>query len=250
VIYGLYQSAAGMMTQEYRQDVIANNLANAETVGFKREIASIAERRRADEAGVRRGPSDRLLETLTGGNWLGRTDTDYSEGSFQRTDNATDVAIVGPGFLRVAADGGELLTRDGRMTMDANGMLVATTDGAPVLSTAGLPVRVNPRGGQIYIDETGAVQQNGVIMGRLSIVDVPNYAALRKAGGGRFAAGGQTPFECEARLWSNHVEQSGVQPVFELTGMLESARAYQLNAEMLKLQDQTAARLINAVAGT
>jgi flagellar basal-body rod protein FlgG len=248
VIYGLYQSAAGMMTQEYRQDVIANNLANAETVGFKREIASISERRRADEAGVRRGPSDKLLGALTGGTWLGRTDTDHSEGSFQHTGNPTDVAIVGPGFLRVAVNGGELLSRDGRMTMDAYGTLVATTDGAPVLSTSGLPLRVNPRGGQIFIDETGAVQQNGVIMGRLSIVDVPNYEALRKAGAGRYTAGGQTPFECEARLWSNHVEQSGVQAVFELTGMLESARAYQLNAQMLTLQDQTAARLINSVA--
>jgi flagellar basal-body rod protein FlgF len=248
VIYGLYQSAAGMMTQEYRQDVIANNLANAETVGFKREIASIAERRRADQAGVRQGPSDKMLGALTGGTWLGKTETDYSEGSFQRTDNPTDVAIVGPGFLRVNAGGRELLSRDGRMTVDANGTLVAATDGAPVLGTSGLPIRVNPRAGGLAIDETGAVQQNGVIVGRLSIVDVPNYAALRKAGAGRFTAAGQQPSECDARLWANHVEQSGVQPVLELTGMLEAARAYQLNAQMLTLQDQTATRLINAVA--
>src|SRR5262245_15650011 len=177
-----------MMAQEYRQDVIANNLANAETVGFKREIASIAERRRADEAGVRHGPSDRLLDTLTGGAWLGRTDTDHSEGPFQHTGNPLDVAIDGPGFLRVETGRGELLTRDGRMTMDAYGMLVATTDGAPVLSTAGIPIRVNPRGGQVFINEIGEVEQDGAIRGRLCLVDVPNYAALQKAGAGRFSA--------------------------------------------------------------
>ncbi|MBI5865540.1 MAG: flagellar hook-basal body protein [Planctomycetes bacterium] len=248
MIYGLYQSAAGMMTHEFRQDVIANNLANAETVGFKREIASIAERKPATEAGVRRGPSDRLLDVLSGGSWLGRTETDFSPGAFQLTSNPTDVAIVGAGFLRVSSGGQELLTRDGRMMTDAEGTLVATSDGAPMLSEAGLPIRVNPRGGPVSIDETGAVSQNNAVVGRLSVVDVANAAALRKAGAGRYTLGDQEPVPSAARLWSNHVEQSGVQPIFELTGMLEASRAYQLNAQMLTLQDQTAARLINAVA--
>src|SRR3989442_9991693 len=80
VIYGLYQSAAGMMTSEYAQSVLANNLANADTVGFKRDVAVFAERLRADQAGRRDGPTAEGLGSLSGGTWLGRTDVDFSEG--------------------------------------------------------------------------------------------------------------------------------------------------------------------------
>ena len=98
MIYGLYQSAAGMMVNEYRQNVLANNIANAETVGFKREMTSFAERLLASEAGRREGPSKDLMEALSGGIWLGRTDTDFSAGAAIKTDNPLDVMITGSGF--------------------------------------------------------------------------------------------------------------------------------------------------------
>ena len=182
MIYGMYQSAAGMLVNEYRQDVLANNLANAETVGFKREIAAFAERLRASEAGRREGPSNDLMDALSGGLWLARTETDFSEGAFVRTDNPLDVALAGPGFLRVAANGREYLTRDGRMLMTADGRLVSAIDGAAILGRGGQPIRLNPRGGEISIDEDGRILQGGVGGGRLALVDVKNYQALRKAG--------------------------------------------------------------------
>src|SRR5690606_8407144 len=87
VIFGLYQSAAGMMVNEYRQAVIANNLANAETPAFKRDVATFSERQIAAVAGVRggaaappAGASHELLDGLSGGIWLGETHTDYGEG--------------------------------------------------------------------------------------------------------------------------------------------------------------------------
>lgn len=263
MIYGIYNSAAGMMTQEYRQDVIANNLANAETVGFKREIAVISERMHAakerrsgysapsafgGKGSAKAAHGDPTLSGMTGGVWLGRTETDHSEATIQATGTPTDVAIFGPGFLRVQTGGKELLTRDGRMVVNADGVLVAATDGAPLLSDAGQPIRVNPRGGQISIDETGVVQQDGFRAGRLSVVDVPSYAAMRKVGASRFEAGEQQVADAPALLRSGHVEQSGVQAVSELTRMLEASRAYQMNAQMLTLQDQAAARLISAAA--
>jgi len=249
MIYGLYQSAAGMLIGEYQQDVLANNLANAETVGFKRDIATFAERLRASEAGRRQGPTCGLLESLTGGVWLGQTTTDFSEAQFIRTDNPLDVALAGPGFLRVAADGRQYLTRDGRLVMDAGGWLVSAADGAAVLGQAGQPIRLNPRGGAARIDEDGRIEQDGVTAGRLGIVDVADYGALRKAGHGRFAADGAALRGSPAKVISGAIEGSGVQPVRELVAMIEAARAYQLNAQMVSLQDQTAGRLINAVAG-
>jgi flagellar basal body rod protein FlgG len=248
MIYGLYQSAAGMMVNEYRQDVLANNLANAETVGFKREIASFAQRLRASEAGRRGGPSNDLMESLSGGIWLARTHTDFSEGASIKTDNPLDVLIAGEGFLRVSADGQEYLTRDGRLLMDADGWLVSATDGASILGQAGQPIRLNPRGGAISIDQDGRIKQGQLTAGRLGLVSVDNERALRKAGASRFELGGAALMRSPAKIIQGHVESSGVEPIKELVTMIEASRAYQLNAQMLSLQDQTAGRLINAVA--
>lgn len=250
MIYGLYQSAAGMMVNEYRQNVLANNLANAETVGFKRDIASFAERLRASQAGRRDGPTNDLLEALSGGTWLARTDTDFSEAAFIKTDNPLDVAIAGPGFLRVAADGEEYLTRDGRMLMSPDGWLVSAVDGASILSHAGQPIRLNPRGGEASIDQDGRIRQDGVTVARLGLVNVhvEDYPKLRKVGASRFDAEGVRLTDSPAKINQGTTESSGAEPIKELTTMIESARAYMLNAQMLTLQDQSAGRLINAVA--
>lgn len=248
MIYGLYNSAAGMMTQEHRQDVFANNLANADTAGFKRDIAVAAERLRASQAGVREGPTNPLLESLSGGVWLGKTHTDFSEANLTRTEQSTDVALAGPGFLMVRKNGADLLTRDGRMLPDADGWLRAATDGAHVLGQGGEPLRVNPHGGAITIDEDGRVMQGGATVGRLALVNPRDYDALRKVGASRFAAGDMELDAAPARVMPGMIENSGVRPVQELVSMIAASRAYQLNAQMITLQDQSAGRLINAVA--
>lgn len=244
MIYGLYQSAGGMLVQEYRQGVLANNIANAETVGFKRQVAVFAERLRADEAGVRRGASDALLGSLTGGTWLAQTETDFDPANLVATGNPLDVALAGHGFFVVARDGREYLTRDGRFALTPDGALVSVTDGAAVIGAGGAPIHANPRGGAISIDEDGLVQQDGVAVGRLSVVDVADRRSLRHAGAGRFLAEGARREPAAASVISGHVENSGVEPVRELTAMLEAARAYQLNAQMLTVQDQTVGQLI------
>lgn len=248
MIYGLYQSAAGMMTNEYRQNVIANNLANADTVGFKQELAVFAERVPAARAGRRHGPSAPDLAGLTGGLWLGRTHTDFSQGGLVRTDHPTDVALDGRGFLVVQVDDRPLYTRDGRLVMAADGVLRAATDGAPVLGVGGRPILLDPHGGRIAIDEEGRVLQNGVPRGQLAVVDFADYRGLRHAGAGRFDADDTRPVPAGARLRSGFLESSGVAPIRELANMIETSRAYQLNARLLSLQDQSAARLIRAVA--
>jgi flagellar basal body rod protein FlgG len=247
MIYGLYQSAAGMMTGEYRQAVIANNLANAETSGFKRELAVFSERLPAALAGVRDNPSKDSLAGLSGGMWLGHTHTDFSAGTLQRTDNPLDVALAGEGFLTVDGGGQPLLTRDGRMLMDAVGTLRSAVDGAAVLGPGGAPITLNPRGGQPFVDEQGRISQNSLVVGQLGIVDVANYAALRKVGAGRFAFDPDDQQPAAVRVQSGFVESSGVEAVQELVGMIESSRMYQLNAQMVSLQDQTAGRMIASV---
>lgn len=248
MIYGLYHSAAGMLTNEYRQNVITNNLANAETIGFKQQIPVFAEREPAAVAGWRTGPTDASLAGLSGGLWLGRTHTDFSPGNFVATGNGCDVALDGPGFLVVEVHGRPQYTRDGRLMKDADGLLRAAADGAPVLGAGGAPIRMNPWGGQPTLDEDGQVWQDGVPVGQLAVVDFADRRVLQPAGGSRFDAGDAATVPAPARVVSGHLEASGVEPVRELVQMIEANRAYQFNAQMISLQDQTIGRLITVIA--
>lgn len=248
MIYGLYSSAAGMLTNEYRQNVIANNLANADTVGFKQDIAVFAERPPESLAGNYAGPSADNLDGLSGGVWLGRTQTDFSPGPLKQTDQPLDVALDGPGFLTVEVNGRPQYTRDGRLMKDATGQLRAVSDGAPVLGLGNLPIMLNPVGGRPSVDEDGRIYQNGAMVGRLALADFADYGALRPTGAGRFDAGDAQPGGSSARVFSGHLESSGVEPVRELVNMIETSRAYQINAQMIAVQDQSIGRLVSVLA--
>ncbi len=244
MIYGLYQSAAGLLTTDYRQAVIANNLANAETVGFKRDIAVLAERVPAADAGIRSGPSDPNLAGLTGGLWLGRTHTDCSPGPAVSTDNALDLALQGPGFFVVRVNGQPLYTRDGRLMVREDGRIVAAADGAEVVSVGGAPLRARPTGGPLAVDEDGVIRQDGRRIGQLALADFSDYSVLRKVGATRFAAPEAAAGPSSARVQAGFVESSGVEPIAELVEMMAASRAYQMNAQMIALQDQTIGKLI------
>lgn len=248
MIYGLYHSAAGLLTNEYRQSVIANNLANAETPGFKPELAVFAERFRASQAGVRDNPTDERVEGLSGGLWLGRTHTDFRDAALIRTGNPLDVAVQGRGFLMVRSEGRQFLTRDGRMTVDERGRLLLAADGAAVLSDGGAPIGIPRADRPVSIDDAGRVVQDGAVVARLGLTDVADHRALVKAGGGRYLAPEDGRVPAEALVQSGYYEASGVAPVATLVQMIEASRAYQINAQMISLQDQTAGRLINEVS--
>ena len=250
MIYGLYNSAAGMMVNEYRQAVLANNLANAETTGFKRDIAVFSERQPASVAGVRHGPSARDMQGLSGGLWLGKTFTDHSEASKIQTDNPLDVALEGPGFLSVDVDGQPQYTRDGRLMMDLDGRLVSVTDGAPVRGRGGSPIVLNPRGSQPSIDTDGRVTQDGQVVAELELVDFADYAALQKAGDNRLIGPEDSAVPSPAYVHAGYIESSGAQPMNELVSMIEASRSYQMNAQMVSLQDQTIGRLISVITRT
>ena len=122
--YGLYVSAAGALANSYRQDVIANNLANVETVGFKRDLALFTSRRtEAEETGQRRNTTA-LLEGLGGGLFALPTYTDFSPGGLEDTGRDYDVAIKGQGFFQVNKNGETFYTRDGCFALNQANELV------------------------------------------------------------------------------------------------------------------------------
>ena len=145
MIYGMYQSAAGVMTNSYRQDVIANNLANAETVGFKKDLAQFQQRRtEAQERGTEKS-TNALLENLGGGVFASPTVADLSQGELEPSSNNMDVAIEGKGFFAVRDHGQVRLTRDGRFMSDREGHLaMANNSGQLVLDDKNEPISLNP----------------------------------------------------------------------------------------------------------
>jgi len=242
VIYGLYLSAAGMLVNQYRQDVIANNLANVETAGFKRDIPAFSER--LIEARARLDAlRHRTLDAMTGGVWASPTYTDLQPGPVEVTGNPLDVAIVGDGFFAVQTDAGVRYTRLGQFTLAADGTLVTASGGYSVLDEQGRPVVLPRDASTVRIAADGSVIADGRVVAKIGVVGFDGTQSLRKVGSALFASDAQ-PRQVAATLRCGAVEKSNVEPMLEMAAMIEASRAYQLNAQLVSLQDATLGRLM------
>ena len=254
MLYGLYQSASGVIANSYRQDVVANNLANAETVGFKRDLPLFQER--LTEAQARRlSPSstwsDPRLERLGGGLFAHPNVVDTRQGELEPTGNPLDVAIQGDGFFAVKgqADGSEtFLTRHGQFITDRDGHLIlANSGGQRVLDVKGKPIRLDPTK-PAAISGDGVVSQGSRPVTKIAVHTVENPGALRKHGGTLVSAAGQELRAAPAAsLRAEFLERSNVDPTTELAELMETQRQLEANANMIKYQDQTLGRLVNEV---
>jgi flagellar basal-body rod protein FlgF len=245
--YGLYLSAAALRVQEYRQDVIANNLANVNTAGFKGDLAVIRGRRPAPQE----QPSAAdlyvpVLDDVRGGLRSGGTYTNFSQNQLVQTGRDLDVALNGPGFFAVAGDGRTEYTRDGRLERDAQGNLVLAASGRQMLDESGRPIQL--RDGRIQIDRDGTVRVNGETQGKLGIVNFANPAALRKAGFNTYVADGAQAETAPAAVVPQCVVGSNVDPTRALVDMLTGQRAYEASARMLQSADTMTGQAVNDIA--
>jgi flagellar basal-body rod protein FlgF len=246
MIYGLYISATGIAANSYKQDVIANNLANSETAGFKRDVAAFKQRLTAAQEGRAVGSwSDSILEGLGGGMFAMPNQIDLAPGSLQETGSPLDVAISGDGFFAVRENGKTLLTRDGRFTVNRDGQLVLSS-GQPVLDSAGQPIAIAPDA-PVSIDAEGEISQNGQPVAQLGLVDPADKSTLTKAGGNLLDPGDSPLRPIETRVRSQFVEQSNVDPATEMADLMNTQRQLEANANMIQMQDQTLQRLVNDV---
>ena len=250
MIYGLYLSATGVVTNSHRQDVIANNIANAETVGFKRDLAMFQERLVESRArgGGPRGRSDPILDRIGGGVFAQPTKVDHRQGEFEPTDNPLDVAIQGDGYFAVGDGTTTFLTRNGEFGVDAAGKLVLATDpNLAVLDPRGRPITLRP-GRPTFVGKDGVITQDQTAAGRIGLFDVADRAQLTKQGGTLFAnAANQPLLPGSGVLRSEALERANVDPAAELAELMDTQRQLEANANMIRYQDQTLARLVNEV---
>lgn len=249
--YGLYISAEGAKAQSQRLEVLANNLANVNTVGFKPDVATF--QARFAEA-IQQGdvmPGDRGVEDLGGGVKITETLTNFAAGRLERTGGQSDMAIVGNGFFQVAGpDGTPLLSRAGNFEVNSQNILVTANGGRAVLDAGGSPIEINPQLSW-EVSPTGQILQDGTNT-PLAIVEPESLDHLNKAGANLFRSRGDVapvPEE-EREVRSGYLEMSGVTPTAEMMSLIETSRAFEANAKMIQNQDDMMSSLISRVLRT
>jgi len=243
--YGLYMSAAGAHAQNTKVEVLSNNIANVNTVGFKRELALLQAR---ESEAIERGATGRgtgAIEDVGGGVRMNATFTDFSPGTMQLTHIPSDLAIDAPNtFFEVQRDNQKLLTRAGNFHISNDGML-QTTQGDAVLASDGEPIQLDPDR-EVRFISGGVVEQAGNRV-ELALVRPMNVSALQKVGENYFSAGrGAEPVPAEDRLVrSGYLEMSGVNPVEEMVELITASRAYEANVRIIQQHDTATSELIS-----
>jgi flagellar basal-body rod protein FlgG len=238
MIRGLYVAAEGMAARQKAQDVLASNLANVNTTGFKadRPVFETALQRALYRV---EGTGATPIGTLSAGAVLTTIYTDLQPGPLMHTGNPLDVAIEGEGYFAVQTPAGIRYTRNGAFSLDAAGTLV-TREGFPVLGTQGV-IRL-PRNATIEIGENGSVRIDGKVIDRLQIVQ----GTMRKDADG-WLVGNATPLTAP-RLITGMLEGANVNIVREMVEMIEYLRAYETHQKAIQAQDETLGRAINEIA--
>lgn len=216
----LTSAASGMRLQADRLDAIARNLANASTVGYREGVWTTA--RFGDKLESVVIPSDR-------------------QGPLRRTGVATDLALVGRGYFAVATPEGVRYSRDGRLTSSTDGSIVDMR-GNRLLGALG-PVRFPPGS---HVEPDGRVVADGRTVDRLRIV---SFSESLESGDGAYlcAAAGSTPTRASATVHRGYLEESGVNPIAEMTSLVAAQRAYEANQKAAQRADETLRRAVTDV---
>ncbi len=251
----LYTAATGMESLETKLDVIANNLANINTVGFKRDRANFEDMfyRHYQMPGSQDAAGNLTATGLSVGlgTEVSSTQTNFSQGTFQQSNNPLDLAIEGAGLFRVQDPSGEeVYTRAGNFNLNADGALVvgSATTGRIVLPQINIP----PEATAISVSADGTVQyrQPGQAelsnAGQLQLTQFVNYDGLLKIGDNLYQETGAsgpptngTPgVDGLGVIKQNFLESSNVEPVHELIDLITTQRAFELNSQVVQAGDQ------------
>jgi flagellar basal-body rod protein FlgG len=234
----LQVAATGMVAQETKLDTIANNLANSNTTGYKRQDAEFEDLLYQNERKTQIGSGVRVIATSRS----------FSQGALQQTSNPLDVAIEGNGFLAVQRKAGEIgYTRAGSLKVDAQGRLT-TSDGLTVEPAITVP----PDATSISISADGNVsavtpgQRTPTQLGQLQIVTFPNPNGLEAVGHNLYAASGASGepttgapgTDGRGSILQGALEGSNVEVVNEMIGLIRTQRAYEINSKVIAAADE------------
>jgi flagellar basal-body rod protein FlgF len=251
MIQGLQDSGNSMLNRTTRQDVIANNIANSEVTGFKRDglfTRELGDARRKGSGGHPVWREDKVAGAFI----------DFKQGSMRQTNDTRHLAIHGSGFFQVRTPQGDVYTRNGEFSVTGEGKLV-TNLGMSVL---------DDRGGEIILDgpgwdvqENGEIVENGEVKAKLAIHDFEKDAdglyqdpdgvtrLERKPNGFFFPKPGvnRIPTPDDTRVMQGFLEESNINPITQMVDMLEVFRAFEADQRAIRMQNETLGRAVNDV---
>ncbi|KAA3661310.1 MAG: flagellar basal-body rod protein FlgF [Calditrichaeota bacterium] len=233
MIRGLFTSASSMMARRTEQEVVTNNLANLNTVGYKRD--RIAFHNILDAATmVNNYPNFLGIEYI---------ETDYSGGQFKQTDNPLDFALEGDGFFVAEYGNRQFYTRNGHFKLSDEGALL-TENGFQVMGQDG-PI-ILPEN-DIVVNKDGTIQSDDAIVGKMLVVDFADPRTLDKAGYNLFSkpAEVQDPQIIDTTIKQGALEESNVNPLEEMVNLIMISRDYNENQKSIQTQDSTLQKAVN-----
>jgi flagellar basal-body rod protein FlgG len=251
---GIYMAASGALAYEKRLQIISNNLANANTVGYKMDHGQFQFIDPADLPASSTLTAPEMNTSQAQSFWFEfNSYTDFTHGSLKNTGNDFDLALIGKGFFCVQKPDGVHYTRKGTFTLNADGVLV-TGNGWPVMGDGGEIAVNNKENPHQYkkfaVDEEGNVSVDGKEIGSLRIVEFAEPYGLRKMGDTLFKPAENSPPAQEAqdfKVSQGFVELSNVDVVKMMTEMIEVLRGYERYQKVIRTADDATARTINEV---
>jgi flagellar basal-body rod protein FlgF len=221
---GLYVALSSQIALEKRLNTIADNVANASTIGFRATGVKFED--------VVSSLDDQALSFVSSGD----TYISDTNGPLRETGNPFDFAIKGNAWFGIETPGGTVMTRDGRFTLTENGELV-TIEGYPVLDAGGAPIQLDPRNGPPRAGADGSLRQGDNLVGALGLYNFdpgPNF--VRFGNSGIVPSGEPEPVvdRLDAGVAQGFLEESNVNPVLEITRLIMVQRAFENGAAMIR----------------
>jgi flagellar basal-body rod protein FlgF len=234
----IYVGLSRQMVLRRELDIIANNIANMDTSGFK--VESLMHKTEPTAPAMTVGGPRPVKFVAADG-----VARDFGQGTMVKTGAALDMAIDGKGFFQIQSPNGPRFTRDGRFTTDPSGRLV-TQGGHPVLDESGGEITIDPEKGQVAIGADGTMSQGDERVGKVGMYQFANAGALEKTGDNLFrnASNLQPEPASDARLRQGMLETSNVKPVLEITRMVQVTRAYEQMAKMMDSEADLSRRAV------
>ncbi|MGN0482418.1 MAG: flagellar hook-basal body protein [Lachnospiraceae bacterium] len=263
MVKGLYTAHMGMMNQQKKLDILSNNLANADTTAYKKEGTTARSFYDTLAFRIKDSSENNLPKQIGGityGVTLGQTYDDFSQGSFQVTDNKYDIALKGNGFFGIAYTNKagqtmEKLSRSGNFTVDQDGY-IRTEDGDYLLNAAAARSGDTSEAGRVRIDPNqdfaiaadGTITQNGAQVAQIGVVDVDNYDYIERFGENLYTLlDGGNMTDSDAQMVQGALEMSNVNIVSEMVDMINVARTYESNQKIIQSIDETLDKAVNQV---
>lgn len=250
MIKGIYNAASGMLTTAKQMDIISNNLANADTDGYKREDGIQESFPEMLVKKLERGKNPDNIGSLGTGTRLEESYTDFASGNFKYTGNDLDLALKDEGFFVVETPQGRRYTRNGDFALNDRGQIVSG-QGFPVVSTDNTPLQIEA-GSSIRFDGSGYLHSEDIEELQLQVVDFADKSQLQKFGENLYQINPEAE-DVEEEIVENYqilpgyLEASNVNVVEEMSKMIAVNRLYEANQKVISSIDESLGKAVNEV---